>query len=231
MHFHLQRSPRRKNIALQVKNGEIFVRAPSYVSNSYIEQVLHNKKCWLEKKIGQQIACKSKSNQIFDGGQLWLLGQMFRLSFVFDSNNSFTVQFEEQVAQVTLRKNWLEKSKDAQQKKAKTIIEQWLKQQITDLIDKKVMLFSSQMALNPTGIKVRQYKSRWGSCTNKGVLYFNYLLYMVPEPVINYVVIHELAHLKYFNHSNQFWHLVAKYCPKFEEHKLWLKQNQYCLQW
>lgn len=74
-------------------------------------------------------------------------------------------------------------------------------------------------------IKLKYTTSRWGSCSKRNNLNFSTRLLLTPEPVLDYVIIHELAHLKEFNHSQQFWNLVAKADPIFEKKELWLKKN------
>lgn len=83
---------------------------------------------------------------------------------------------------------------------------------IPDLVEK----FSNQMNLFPTELKYRKNKRTWGSCNYKNVLNFNYLLVKFPIEVIEYVVIHELAHIKEKNHSKNFWNLVEAYCPEYK---------------
>ena len=79
------------------------------------------------------------------------------------------------------------------------------------------------MGLNFGSVSIRTQKSRWGSCSAKKNLNFNCLLMLAPEEVRDYVIIHELSHLVHMDHSRDFWALVARYCPKYKEHRRWLK--------
>ncbi|MBQ8597165.1 MAG: M48 family metallopeptidase, partial [Lachnospiraceae bacterium] len=74
-------------------------------------------------------------------------------------------------------------------------------------------------------IRIKDQKSRWGSCSSKGNLNFNWRIVMAPEPVCDYVVIHELCHLVHLDHSERFWKLVESICPGYEQYKKWLKTN------
>ena len=78
---------------------------------------------------------------------------------------------------------------------------------------------------NPREIKVKNYKTRWGSCDKKGRLTFNWHLIKAPHSIVDYVVIHELCHMIQCNHSKNFWQEVEKYDPLYKDHKKWLKEN------
>lgn len=94
------------------------------------------------------------------------------------------------------------------------------------LIEEQLDKLSARLEVNCNRITIRGQKTRWGSCSQKGRLNFNWRLIMAPKPVIDYIVIHELAHLKEMNHSKKFWGLVAQHCPRWREHKKWLKDNE-----
>ena len=79
------------------------------------------------------------------------------------------------------------------------------------------------MGLSYNRLIIKGQKTLWGSCSRKRNLNFNWRLMMALEPVIIYVVVHELAHLKFMNHSRKFWQLVEKYCPDWRQHRTWLR--------
>jgi predicted metal-dependent hydrolase len=105
-------------------------------------------------------------------------------------------------------------------------LEQWYRTEAAKLISERISKLSSQMGISYKRIFIRGQKTRWGSCSHKKNLNFNWKLIMAPEPVIDYVIIHELTHLKEMNHSKRFWELVAQNCPEWREHKKWLKQHE-----
>jgi len=107
-------------------------------------------------------------------------------------------------------------------------LERWLKIQAARMINLKVEEFSRQMHLLYNRVVIRNQKSRWGSCSRLRNLNFNWRLIMAPEPVLDYVIIHELCHLKEMSHSKSFWNLVARYCPRWREHRNWL--DTHCLE-
>lgn len=103
----------------------------------------------------------------------------------------------------------------------------WLKDQAGRLIYDKVDIFGHKIQVIPNKVYVRDQKSRWGSCSVRKNLSFNWRLIMVPEPVIDYVIIHELCHLKEMSHSKSFWKLVNVYCPEWRIHRKWLNEHCY----
>jgi predicted metal-dependent hydrolase len=105
-------------------------------------------------------------------------------------------------------------------------LEQWYRTEASKLINDTADRLSSQMGISYQLIVIRGQKTRWGSCSRKKNLSFNWKLIMSPEPVVEYVIIHELLHLKEMNHSKRFWEMVAQYCPGWREHKKWLKQHE-----
>ena len=76
-----------------------------------------------------------------------------------------------------------------------------------------------------TSITVRDQKTRWGSCSSRGTLSFNYRLVFAPQTVLDYVVVHELCHLTHMNHSRDFWNLVGSVMPDYKSHRKWLKEH------
>jgi predicted metal-dependent hydrolase len=237
--YQLIRSVRRKSIALQVKQGTVTVRAPIYVKESYIKQLVLQKTPWLEAKLllqKNQLEEQQNNNYLnfqkvsfSENGYLWLYGQTKNITLSFSKTASIEI-FADTI-KISLLKRYQNTSELQQSKVIKRQVETWFKVQATELLTEKVDRFSRLLHLFPREIKIRQYKARWGSCNNHRQLSFNYLLLMTPEWVIDYVVIHELCHLKHLNHSRQFWLLVEHHFPRFKEAKHWLKIHQNQLSW
>lgn len=100
-----------------------------------------------------------------------------------------------------------------------------LAKKAADVIPEKVAHFAEKIGVDYGRITIRCQKSRWGSCSGKGNLNFNCLLMLVPEDVLDYVIVHELCHRKEMNHSPKFWKEVARILPDYKKQVLWLKEN------
>ena len=100
-----------------------------------------------------------------------------------------------------------------------------LSNQARCVIPGKVAHYAKLAGVSYGNITIRSQHTRWGSCSSKGNLNFNCLLMLVPEKVLDYVIVHELCHRKQMNHSAAFWALVAQILPDWQERRSWLKQN------
>ena len=105
-------------------------------------------------------------------------------------------------------------------------LKKWYVQRAKDIISDRVHVHAENMGLNYNNIRIKTLKSRWGSCSSLRNLNFNWVLIMCPIEIIDYVVIHELAHLVHMNHSAKFWSLVEDYCPDYKSSINWLKVHQ-----
>lgn len=115
----------------------------------------------------------------------------------------------------------------ADQSYLKRRLHAWYRQQTLDVVTRLCDHWGMVMGFQPRSVKVRRYRARWGCCRANGEITFHDLLSMAPEPVIEYVVIHELAHLKHMNHSADFWQWVAQHQPDYKTHVAWLHDHQY----
>ncbi len=247
----------RKTLSLQVKHGQVIVRAPHFVKHQFITHFIQEKSNWLKNKISEQINKKSKQCFFVQNSLLFFLGKKVRLTISFATTAS--VYMQEEGASSSLKQDLLfhnsiasshaefdhpslnvvishhrYKKLDSEELLAKQVkkqLEQFFKKEIQHRVADKLSAFGQQTNLIPNSVKIRQYKARWGSCNNRGEVSFNYLLMMVPDWVFDYVIVHELCHLQHLNHSTNFWQLVASFYPNYREAKQWLKNNQAELAW
>ena len=94
-----------------------------------------------------------------------------------------------------------------------------------EVLVKRVERWSTEMAIAPKRIAIRDQRTRWGSASSLGNLNFSWRVAAMPDEVQDYIVIHELAHLREMNHSRAFWEIVAEHCPDYRVHRLWLRKH------
>lgn len=99
------------------------------------------------------------------------------------------------------------------------------KQRLSKKLEERLPLFASVMGVSYGRVSIRDQRTRWGSCSEKGNLNFNWKLSLVPDEILDYVVVHELAHRIEMNHSANFWREVEKILPDYRERRMWLKEN------
>lgn len=103
--------------------------------------------------------------------------------------------------------------------------EKWFRSQASNILGEKAHAAAARLGVQFKGMIVRGQRTRWGSCSQNGTLSFNWRLIMAPEAVLDYVVVHEVAHLKEMNHTRRFWSLVAEHCPSWHQHRRWLNDH------
>ena len=109
------------------------------------------------------------------------------------------------------------------------LCEDFLRRQALDFITARAKELAAKMEVTFNNITVKDQKSLWGSCSQKNNLNFSYRLIKMPRAVIDYLIVHELAHLVHFDHSADFWATVEKFIPDYKQHRRWLNNNKYAV--
>ncbi len=150
---------------------------------------------------------------------LLLRGREMRVSIYVEPTQSTGARLEQADDVITLHLS------AGKEKATRPVLERWLRQQAAEEVAERVRIRSAQMSLYPKRIFMRDQRTKWGNCSMLGNVSFNWRLIGAPPEVLDYVVVHELAHLQEMNHSARFWALVQAFCPSFAQHKAWLKAN------
>ncbi len=210
---------RRRTIALEIaRDASLIVRAPFRAPLDFIEKVVFKKRFWIkEKQEFVRERCKKTAPKEFVNGEGFLyLGDMYKLEFVdvldkpIAFNNGFLVSL---------------KYADT----AKEVLIAWYKEQAHQKISERVHWYSSLYGFKYNKIRISDAQRRWGSCSAKDNLNFTWRLIMAPLMVIDYVVVHELAHIEEKNHLKDFWNKVKIMMPDYKQYKKWLKENRHLL--
>ncbi|BCN93892.1 hypothetical protein THMIRHAM_16770 [Thiomicrorhabdus immobilis] len=232
-HLPIVRSARRKNIAVKQHNGVLVLAVPQSISTKRLNQVLQQNQLWLAKRIDVFMANAPEIFKGLHGESFMLFGQNYMLSWLdvelAPSSESLTAKdplidlcetsFK---AHVYLNPALSEPQKQQHSRQA---LEQLFKRQAQSYFLPKLDFYAEKMAVKFRSVTVKGYKSRWGSCYSDGRIQFNWRLLQAPEWVIDYVIVHELAHLVHANHSKAFWDLVQKHYPQTPGAKKVIKQH------
>ncbi len=208
----------RKTIALQInENAELIVRAPHYVSLKKINSFIDEKRDWLEKTINKAEQRKKalQSNKEFrDGKTVMFLGKEYQVQLNGKTKN---IEFSEYTIQFPFGKI----------EYADEYLTKWYKKQAKEIITLRIKDYAKALGLSFSKIGITSAKKRWGSCNSKGNINFSYRLVMTPPVIIDYVIVHELMHLKEMNHSPRFWAKVGQVIPDYKLRRKWLKENNH----
>ncbi len=219
----LKRSTRRRTIGIKVSCGKVIVSAPTMAPLKDIEYFVRRKKQWIQRHLTDQQAklLVREEKQYSLGESIPYLGKPIALVCEHDGLSGGIAHYEHSRATISLSEFTYQNALNIR----KLILEQWYVGQAVTYLKNRVNSFAKVMGVRPMAIKVRYYKSRWGSCNSRGELQFNWLILMAPPEVIDYVVVHELAHLKHFNHSPAFWQVVESVILEHKQHRAWLKHQ------
>ena len=110
-------------------------------------------------------------------------------------------------------------------KKIKSLYEKWLVEATTPFIERKIELYSKELEVTPHRLKLKKLRSRWGSTTTDGAIHLSIDLLKAPNDIIDYMILHEICHLRIKGHSHRFWDLVHKFMPNYQEKIDWLRVN------
>ena len=216
--YQVKRSSRARRVRLEIDMAEgLVVVLPRSFPHCELAPVLVARKGWICRHMDSRAAAAPVPDfeNLDTGISLPYMGKQIRL--IYDGS--------ERTAKPYCADCNLVVQSGCGNGKLAAAVEQWYRVQARDILARKTEYYGGMMGLSPEGIAVRGQRTLWGSCSRKGKLSFNWKLLMAPEPVIDYVVVHELAHLRQLNHGRSFWALVADYCPGWRRHRQWLREN------
>lgn len=207
---------RSRSIKISVKpTGEIVVTSPNYTPKFVINQFVKHHEQWIETQL-QKIKNQKKKLKEHEN-QILLFGKAMNIKTQIDPTKKIGITIDGDFMHVNPIENT--------QKSVHKAIDRFLKGRAEQYIIETVLIFAKQMNTTYNNVSFKAQSTRWGSCSSKGNLNFNWKLIHTPKEVINYVIIHELAHRTHMNHSVEFWKLVEQFDPEYRIHRGWLKRN------
>lgn len=223
--YILTRSNRRKTISIAVDQHGVKVVAPITTEHTLIEDILYKKGPWIR----QQLNSYEEMNQDYlkrrfvSGEKLPYLGRQYRLK-VNKESHLLTPTFRFQNGQFVA-----ELHKDASEYEHRELLlpmyTEWIIQKGTKFSKERMKRFTIKFPYHPNAIKVKEQEQRWGSCTPTGNILLNWRIFLAPASIVDYVLAHELAHLKHMDHSKEYWETLSMLLPDYEAKKEWLRIN------
>lgn len=221
------------------KKPILFVRAPASLSLKEIESVLlENKKNvieLLEKATQKEQAAQKKSKQSYKNGSIFhYMGRTYTLRLLYDEGGKeIHVHLLDGLLQVYLPYEMMDVSETEKEKKIKKAVEDFYIEQADVFFNSRADYFAekylSLFGKKPRSVKATYYKGKWGCCTYQNDIKLNWVLIQAETPVIDYVIIHELSHIRHKDHSKDFWNLVGEIDPTYKEKRQELKENGWIL--
>lgn len=207
LHYQLERRQRR-TVGLKITENGLVIHAPKRISQSHLESIIVLKADWIRKKLETLIENKMPEMQWRHGETLLFMGNTVTLAVEHDIRSK-AVEYEPSVLQLAMPNH------HDQNLIARKVI-QWYKKQALVDFTRRLEIFSSKLGVSFSSFNLSNAGSRWGSCNSRKEIRLNWRLLQAPPHIINYVVCHELAHLKEMNHSAKFWATVASIYPDYK---------------
>ncbi|MBF0384147.1 MAG: M48 family metallopeptidase [Magnetococcales bacterium] len=212
------RTPRRKTASVKVENGIVSIVVPQELPNSRIKEVMRQKSQWIQEKLRlHNEAIPTKAKEYISGEAFSYLGRNYRLKVIAAQwqpvrllNGKLTV--------------WTPEASSSPER-IRAALMGWYQSHARKKLREKTRRYAKTIGVTPKSINIKAFQSRWGSCHVDGHIHFNWKIIIAPNHIVDYVVVHELCHLKQPDHSPEFWKCVEMVIPDYRECREWLKVN------
>lgn len=221
--YNLSRS-KRKTIGIRIKpDKSVTVTAPYRLTDTYIRSMVSKKADWIVKKLSEIDTTSVQERNYINGEVFSILGKEYFLDIKKEAGlkkakagifgNSVIVTVPEG-ALYTEYKDIIQQA-----------LSEWLKEYASEIINRRLGFFAEIMGVKPNKILLKSQKTIWGSCTRENNVNINWKIIMAPVEIVDYLIVHELAHIKVKNHSKAFWSLVENVLPDHKARRKWLREN------
>ena len=213
------RTDRRKTATVKVVDGKVSVVVPRSTSTDRVEALVTRKARWIREKLALQRAHPPPKPKEYVSGECFTyLGRNYRLKVESGPARSVKLKGGRLVMQVP----------PSVQKRDQYILDaltEWYREHALQKLQEKVQRYARVIRVSPSSVGIKTFSGRWGSCSTKGRMVFNWKIIIAPNHIVDDVVVHELCHLHHHNHSPEFWKCVERVFPDYGEAREWLKVN------
>ena len=220
----LRFSHRRRSVQIRVPRSDCLeLAAPAGMPWPKIRELVETKRAWILRQLQrlEAVATNPTNAALTHGATLLYRGQPHTLLLLADGTGRPTVTYSSCQISVHLPELVGEDNDPTVWQSLK----QWYLAQAQQQLLERTRYWAGQIGVQPIRISLRDQKTRWGSCSSRGTISFNWRLIMAPPAVLDYLVVHELCHMLHPNHSPAYWREVARWIPDCREQRRWLKQN------
>ena len=203
------------------------------MDNIDIETTISDVKLFLEKlkselpEVFTKTAAETENKEEQNATEQDTAGKVLYLGNLCDAE--LTLNPNQKAPSVILADNKFYITLTSREQDPSVLCEDFLRRQALDFLTARAKELAAKMEVNFNNLTVKDQKSLWGSCSQKSNLNFSYRLIKMPRAVIDYLIVHELAHLVHFDHSADFWATVEKFIPDYKQHRRWLNNNKYAV--
>jgi predicted metal-dependent hydrolase len=205
--YTLKRSGKRRSIGLRIDDRGLTVSVPLRASEKWLSSVLQEKAHWVVEKLDGWQMCRQPELRWQDGEQVDFLGELLELRVM---ESLFATP-----AQRRGRELWVFLAGNSDSAQIEQAVADWYRCEAEQLFARRVAHYAPLLNAVPRTVRLSQAQTQWGSCTAHGAVRLNVQLIKLPPRLIDYVVVHELAHLRELNHSPAFWSVVESVCPDY----------------
>lgn len=214
--FNLKRSQRKTASIYIERDGSVSAFVPDHLNDDQIDKLIEHKRYWIYKSQAEWRDLNSSRiyREFVNGEGFLYLGRSYRLRII-----------SEQDKPLILKDGYFCLSSNAAEHNPEEAFKEFYRNKARQRIPQRVLNYQAQMGLDIQEVAVMELGYRWASCSSDRRLNFHWKTMMAPLSVIDYIVVHELAHLRYSNHTESFWNEVDKILPDYRRHVSWLRRN------
>jgi predicted metal-dependent hydrolase len=225
--YTLRRSDRARNVRLNIRpDGELVVTLPARAPERWATELLAARHDWVvrhQERLRAEADRLAARPALGDGRRLPLGGVPHRIEVAALPRDRVRTRIvHDDAAEPTLR---LELAR-GEVRSAAQILGPWLRAEARDAVERRVAVRARDLGVEPKALAIRDQRSRWGSASHRGTVSFNWRLILAPAAILDYVVVHELAHLVQFGHGPRFWSVVRTHVPDAEAARRWLRAHE-----
>lgn len=202
------------------RDGSVLVRAPEWADDEHVKNLVESRYYWIYRGLAEwrDLNATRVLREYKNGEGFLYLGRGYRLRLVADQEAPLLLKN----GRFCLRRDLVD---DGDIEPARTAFQELYTAKGRDRLGRRVAYYAPKVGVSPSGVDVRDLGHRWAACSAAGEIAFHWKCMMAPQTIIDYIVVHELCHFHYRDHTDIFWNEVDKVMPDYRERKEWLRKN------